>query len=92
MDSAVREISSVLSAPAAVAPKVKPPNARAAPAITCRRVGVMTNAVQFFSALILFGFIIALPDFCCPTSRHYSTRSKYVQDHVLLEGAVTFQT
>src|SRR6266480_3270096 len=44
IDSAVCEISSSAAAQLIADPRLSPPNATGTPAITCRRVGVLTNA------------------------------------------------
>jgi hypothetical protein len=47
--------------------------------INCRRVGVLTKAIELF-----LSFIIFLRSFCA-TATHLTTPSKYVQDNLFVD-------
>src|SRR5271156_3383790 len=78
------EISSSAPAKARADPTARVPNATAAPAITCRRVGARPRMSKVFLSLIIASCIAgsACPG-GLPQRLHANTNPKYVQSNVL---------
>src|SRR5580692_6031999 len=81
MDSAVCEISSSAAARTGPEVRAKAPNATAALASICRRVGVSAGAAGLLLSMILDLFSIASPSSVL-NWQNGNTRVNYVQDHI----------